>query len=142
MSAFKDGEKIDWATIDETRTRLVRMRFKNYVPEEATIGLTPCGDLSDRLSRRQSDRQSMTRWFDRSPALDIVKLEKQIRENVYRRKTEEIVADDDWTLKHNTQGAYETLLLPGINYDICATVDDDEPQIAGFIEAHQIPVMV
>jgi hypothetical protein len=148
-SWITEEQQIDWAGIDETRNRLVRMRVRTCPQMDMrphgeltrTFGGRAQGELSRTLcasfAARSNDRQAMVRWFaNLDPAVNAKALEKNLRETIYKRKSEHVI-DEDWLYQKKTN-EYETLLLPNVNYDINPAVTG-RGRVAGFLTAAPAP---
>jgi hypothetical protein len=128
---FKSGrnEPLDWSSIDETRERLVRMRFRNGQPDDINPERfnrqddrenTELGKSLAFGGMRSLERAQITRWSQKeeqkSPT-QTGQFEKQLREVIYRKDRPQSDVDSPYTPPSTvSQQAYDSLLLPGINY--------------------------
>ncbi|MGH9553691.1 MAG: hypothetical protein ACRD3W_30200 [Terriglobales bacterium] len=136
----------DWRSIEETRARLVQMRFRN----NDTLGRPHSNYMTDMersnttiggtsLGTRMTQREAMRRWF----VAGANGLEAQLKETIYKdQSSERNFRDDDWNLNQRrkkdayTNEAYEPLLIPGVNYDL-----NPESQPFGYIEQTDFPAL-
>jgi hypothetical protein len=122
--------QIDWRHIDETRARLVKMRFNraldptplNFEPDLDRPNTNLASNATFNVPMRRQQRNAIIHWRCKD-MVDVttvsVSKEKELAETLLSESSHPIMyANEDWYYKSRTSGQYEPIVIPGASYDV------------------------
>ncbi|HEY9776050.1 MAG TPA: hypothetical protein V6C81_19965 [Planktothrix sp.] len=122
------GGEIDWDDIEETRERLVRMRFKNHRGHPHTSYKSEAGRPNTALASNHTfgaifrqGRPGMHQWVTNyeQAMLDLAE-----KESNFRREIEASLAQDEISFEPGDV-SYEPFLIPGVTCDKAPDTPDN-----------------